>query len=330
MLISFVVLPDAFSVEHLSKPQYRDNMQILLEGIQTNGLILIDQEGLLLNKLHDKITSLINNSKSQKIVIYFEELMKMERRKIKRFIKTDISSASFFDLSEIAASIARNCKAYSLLTDPQNCQRLVETIDGELQVIPIDSYISSDVEAKRRKYLARLPPLDQMESCQFDKLIIDATRFSRWLRFYDKQIGKGGNLDLFRHGIEKILELWVKNAYFRRSELSVQLFTVADESRNRRLDPGVAYKNVKHDIVDYLVGKFDLRIDFHVKLDPNSYCHARYLQTQSFAILFERGFDFLKRNGDFKSTFITIACDSSGYLDEFRKLSEFVPDRSQK
>ena len=74
-------------------------------------------------------------------------------------------------------------------------------------MIPVPDYGSSPVEAERRRCCEKLPPVDQMAAGEFDSLIGHATRYSRWLRFFDKQIGKGTNLSHFRRGLEKILRL---------------------------------------------------------------------------------------------------------------------------
>jgi hypothetical protein len=329
MLISIVILPEAFSVEHFSKPQYQDNMQILLEGIQTNGLILVDKEDRLFKELCDKVLSLAENGKYQKIVIHFEELVKKQRARKIRFVKTNISSKPALQLSEVAARIAIDCKGCSLLTDPNTTYHstVIQTTGGKVPVIPILNYIPSNIEAERKKYLNGLPSLDMMEIGQFDKLIIDATRFSRSLKFYDKQIGKGTNLSRFRLGIKKILQLWVKNAYFPKNELSVILYTVVDESINRRTDAAEAYNKVKANLVDSLAEEFGLRFEFIMKHDPESHCHARHLQTQTFAIMFEKGFDFLENDGKLSRTFITIGGDFSDHLNEFQKLKPYIPPR---
>lgn len=328
MLVSTVVLPESFSATHFADPTYHLNMEVFLRGIHTNGLILIDADEQLYQKICDNVDRLANYGKGKTTHALFEELLKKHREKIIRFVKTQCTFNRKCQLSDVAAGVATTCKVDSLLTDPDSQPQLATATGGSVPVIAISDYIHSNIEAERRRYVESLPSLDQMATGEFDQLIIRATRFSRWLRFYDKQIGKGASLSRFQRGIERILELWITNAHFARSELSAELYTVVDESPDKQFDPSVAYHRVKKYLVEPLHHHFGIPITLSVKRDPDSKCHPRHLQTQSLAIMFERGFDILDDNGALCRTFMTLGGDYTPHLQEFRRLQEYIPPRT--
>lgn len=328
MLVSTVVLPESFSANHFADPTYHLNAEVFLRGIDTNGLILVDTEETLYHEMCDHVETLANLGKGKTTHALFEELLKKRRQKIVRFVKTDCSFNPKRQPTEVAFSVATRCKADSLVTDPANHAHLVSATGAAVQVIPLTDYIGSKVEAERRRLFESLPSLDQMAAGEFDRIITGATRFSRWLRFYDKQIGKGTGLSRFRRGIEKIIQLWVDAVHFPRNQLSIEMYTVVDDSQYKQLEPAVAYQRVKGDLVEPLQQQFGVPIKLSVKRDPDSICHPRHLQTQSVAILFEKGFDILEDDGALCRSFITAGGDSAAHLQEFRQLSEYVPPRT--
>jgi hypothetical protein len=120
----------------------------------------------------------------------------------------------------------------------------------------------------------------------------------------------------------------VDSSHFPKNQLSVELYTVCDESQHKQLEPSVAYHWVKGDLIDPLQAQFGISIKLFVKRDPDSKCHPRHLQTQSLAIMFEKGFDILDDNGALCRSFMTTGGDFTTHLQEFRQLPEYAPPRS--
>lgn len=325
MLVSTVVLPESFSARNFADPTYHLNMEVFLRGIDTNGLILVDAEERLYEQMCDLVAPLANIGKGKVTHALFEELLKKRRQKIVRFVKTGCSFNPNIKPSEVASCVAAQCKADSLLSDPENIAQLKGATVSSVQVIPITEYSSSSVETERSRCVESLPSMDQMASGEFDKLIVGATRFSRWVRFYDKQIGKGNNLSRFRRGMEKILQAWTGAAHFPKDQLSIDLYTVIDESQHKKYEPPVAYYRVKGDLVDPLQQQFGIPIKLFVKRDPDSKCHSRHLQSQSLAIMFDKGFDILEDNNTLCRSFMTLGGNFTDHLQEFRKLPEYLP-----
>jgi hypothetical protein len=215
MLLSTVVLPDSFALDHFDNdPSYYKDMKVFLEGINTNGLIIVDADNRLYEQICDRVESLARHGKGKAIHVLFEELLKKHRQKSTRFVKSDCSLGKIPNLCEVVTTVASACKADALLADSIIQQQLGPTIGGGVPVVSISDYIFSQLEAERRRCVEALPCFDEMKDGEFETHIVRATRFSRWIRFYDKQIGKGKSLPRFRRGIEKVLQLWLDHAYF--------------------------------------------------------------------------------------------------------------------
>ena len=327
MLMSAVVLPEAFAKSHFEDPTYHLNTEILLRGIDANGLILVDAKGRLYNQLCDNVEQLAGTKKGKTTHALFEELLKKKReQKIVRFVSTQFIPHASSSESESCASLTLHCRPDAVIAQPDEAGRLAIRLGSSPPVISTPDYIGSRFEAQRRRFFESLPPLDHMASGEFDRLIVGATRYTKWLRFYDKQIGKGSGLPRFRRGIERILALWTANAYFPLDQLSAELFTAVDKSISPICDTQTAHNRVRIEIAESLSQQFDVPFQFYFKQDSGqkSISHPRHLQTQSIAIMFEKGFDFIENDGSFSRT--TIKPDSCGmHLQEYRQLTNYTP-----
>jgi hypothetical protein len=325
MLMTAVVLPDAFDATHFADPSYHLNTEMFLRGIDSNGLILVDSEERLYHELCEAVDPLARLGKGKNTHALFEELLKKRRQKVLRFVKTCCSVNGSPSTADVATQVVGHCGADALLVDPASHPKVGAGAPLGCAVIPVPDYHNSPFEAERRRCSERLPPVDQMPAGHFDDLIKRCTRYTRWLRLFDKQIGKANNLSHFRRGIERILRLWTSVAHFPKTELHVELFTVVDESSYASFPPAVAYRRVKTDLVDALAAAFGLRIDLHFKKDDRSICHARHLQTQCLAISFEAGFDFIEEDGTLRRNFVKIDGGCLDHLQEYRQLPEYRP-----
>jgi hypothetical protein len=324
MLMATVVHPEAFDETHFADPRYHLNTEVLLRGIDSNGLVLLDTEERLYQTLCDSVEPLARLGKGKNTHALFEELLKKHRQKIVHFVKTRCSVNRNVQITDVVTQVARQCKADALVVASVNHSSVIAAALPNTPVISVPDYISSPVENKRRLWCERLPPVDQMP-LEFDALIERCTRYSCWLRFFDKQIGKGNSLSHFRRGIERILRLWLNAAHFPQDNLHAELFTVVDDSSYAKLSPDVAYRRVKDNLIQSLERDLGLRIELHFKHDVNSICHARHLQTQSLAISFDAGFDFINEDGTLRRNFIRIDGGCLEHLQEYRKLPNYNP-----
>ena len=269
MLMAVVLLPESFSAIHFADPTYHLHMEVLLRGIDANGLILVDAEERLYRQICDYVEPLASIGKAKTTHALFEELLKRRRQKVVRFVKTNCSFSFDRPSADVATCVAVQCKADGFVVDPSSVSQIAENLAGSVLVIPATEYISSNIETERRRCYESLPSLDQMATGEFDQLIVAATRFSLWLRFYDKQIGKATSLSRFKRGIERILSLWINAAHFPKAQLSAELFTVVDESPYKQYEPSVAYHRVKGDLIDPLQTHFGIPIKSTFKRDCN-------------------------------------------------------------
>jgi hypothetical protein len=193
------------------------------------------------------------------------------------------------------------------------------------QLTPLGAYIGSVFEDRRRRAFELLPPIDQQQAADVARLLTEATRFSKWLRFYDKQVGKGRSLSHFLRGVEQLMKLWVNSAHFPASELSVEFFTCVDDAPDADLKPDVAYNRYIGDLIAPLRGRFSMPIKAFFKKDAQNLCHDRYLQVQAGAFSVSRGFDFVNPNGSYRRCVIRVEPGCIDHLQEYRNLPDFKP-----
>src|SRR4051794_25104399 len=124
MLMTAVVLPDAFSAAHFAEPGYHLNTEMFLRGIDSNGLILLDAEERLYNELCDTVDPLARLGKGKNTHALFEELLKKRRQKVLRFVKTCCSVNGSPSTADVATQVVGHCGADALLVDPGSQTKL--------------------------------------------------------------------------------------------------------------------------------------------------------------------------------------------------------------
>ena len=156
-----------------------------------------------------------------------------------------------------------------------------------------------------------------MSATERDDLFVRSTRYSKWLRFYDKQIGTGANTTSFERGIRYLVSVWSKSAHY--SDLDyVEIVTSV-----RKNDPdemGVVKRKLKKELLLRLKKRFDLRFSLRIFLDPGGDFHARHLETSSTILLMERGFDLLRTQDTFKRSFVKLDREARLHLKDYRSL----------
>ena len=335
-MLTFCVLhPGTFSLEQFADPHYGRFARSFLRNLFSNSLLLIDHQGCLLDELELKISQLPIKHR-QELEIHLESLRISLRSKKSRQVivkcspeRCPISKNQSSDRK--CGVLSKNTSVDAVVCGAGDLRSLQAEIPAGL-LIELPDYDDSSVESTRRSWLDGLPPVDQMGDGQFDELIIRVTRYSTWLRFYDKQIGKGTNPSNFRRGIERILQLWVRNCHFVPQTVEI-ITTESDsevardgefENQRRRERSRQAIATVKERIVTPLERTYSLRFSLSVKQDGSNTFHARHLQSQTSNILFERGFDFINEDGSFRRAFIQMANGAQSHLQEYRLSSESV------
>jgi hypothetical protein len=318
MLMSAVVHPEAFASTHFDAQGYRDHVEMFLRGMQSNGVLLVDSDKRLLNALSDQIDAL-GTKCGQQIRIRFEELRKPGRSRV---VVTRCRCNATLNTLEAARAVHDATRSDGLIVSPDTTRLLQSGIGSDSdELTSMAAYISSAFETSRHMHLEHQPLLDQMGSDAFAAQIIRLTRFSKRLRFYDKQIGADGNLQGFRRGLGRILSLWTANAYHVRTSLTAEIYTCVQATQR---PTEVVYQRLKDDIAAELSNAAGVQIGLFLKDDPGHLTHDRYLQTDSLAVYFSKGFDFLDRDGSLHRCSMRVDNTAHEHLSEYRGLSNHL------
>ncbi len=228
----------------------------------------------------------------------------------------------------MAVHLKKLTEADVLIVAGESFEQLKTEQRTDTSIVPLSEYRDSNFEQQRRKYESGTASIDALSRAEVDMLIIQAIRFAKWIRFYDRYIERGKNKIRFRKGIEYILTLWQEHGFFVRQQgiRDVTIFTCAergpkDESKRREWKQE-SYDKITRDVIQPLTKKFPWPIKLSVKTDPNAISHARHLETEHAVIRFDSGFDLFTKDGEFKRNFFTLHVAERTHLKEYRELPD--------
>ena len=320
MLVSAVLDPSAFDAAYFDA-LYTIHAEDFLKGIKTNGLLIIDSD----RKLQDAIVNKFKdapNRYGQRLPILLEELLKNRKRRVVecRILPNSVASQELLDL---ICHLKTHTKTDALIVGSENFEKLRFDPEHRHGIVPLFEYRDSNFEKDRQRYCEGFGPIDTLFRSEVDEIVIRSVRFSKWLRFYDKQIGTGNNTSNFRRGISYILSLWKEHGLFasRQGIGNVEIFTCRDEHiPDDRIDD--VNRKINRELMVRLKERFPSwwQIKLSVKDDFNGIFHARYLETQHAIIRIDRGFDLFKENGEFRRNFFTLNMMENSHLRECRDL----------
>ncbi len=195
MLVSAVVDPSAFDVAYFDE-LYTIQTVDFLKGIQRNGILIVDAENRLRDALVEQVVSLpIKPQQRLRFLIQEILLKKKSKRVIACFVSlNDIASVPFLDL---AYHLKTDTKTDALIVGKESLETLQSDRRFNESIIPLSEYRDSDFEASRQQYENKIGPIDTLLKTEVDNLVIRSVRFTKWLRFFDPQIGKGNNTSRF-------------------------------------------------------------------------------------------------------------------------------------
>jgi len=319
MLMTAVIQPESLDRDYFSILGYRDQAEMFFRGLESNGLILVDPDGRLLAELNSRVQAL-STKDGQQIQIRLAELQKKQRRRIVFVDRTICACPQSLSPLHTALTVCQSCRPDTLIVDTKSQPQINAPQSASLT--PLGSYISSDYEKRRHYYLDQTPPIDKMAAGEFDDDIVRCTRFSQIVRIYDKQIGHGSSLGGFRQGIGRILALWVANAHFPKSSLAAEIYTCVQKSRE---PVDVIYARIRDLLLHRLHREHGVRVTLFFKEDDASITHDRFLQTNSVALSFSKGFDYLNENGDLQRCSVKIDNGAYEHLQDYRNLKDHKP-----
>src|SRR5271157_244139 len=321
MLISVVIDPQSFDRTLFLTPGYRDQAEILFRGLESNGLLLADSESKLLNDLDEKLGKL-STKDGQQLQIRFAEMRKRPGHRLILVDPSRCNTQHCSDLHHVACTVRKRCSGDSVILDEPTYEGFQSRRMPCDSFTPLSRYISSDLELERRRFMEQLPFIDQMKPGEFDDLISRSVRFSKTLRFFDKQIGKGGSLGRFKAGIERILRLWNMNCHFPKSILRAELYTCVPDTTFKP-EP-VVHQRVLEGISQPLSREFGVPFTLYWKEDSDRISHDRYLQSDNVSLYFSKGFDFID-GGSLQRCKIQVDNGAALHLAEYRKLKDSRP-----
>ena len=79
MLMTAVIHPEAFNHAHFATPGYRDQAEMLLRGLEINGLLILDPDSQLLKELRTRLEGL-SFKDGQQLQIRLAELQNNRKR----------------------------------------------------------------------------------------------------------------------------------------------------------------------------------------------------------------------------------------------------------
>ena len=333
MIVYAVVSPSVFQAVYFEIPGYRDQVVLFFRSLQSNAVLLIDPEGSLLEDIEAAIKQLSIKFR-QDLEIRVAELRKSlrEKRRCRAVVKLCRSHCN----AARSQPPVQRCLSVALASIPDAVfvpdggDEYLSVRNAGLVAVRMSEYSRSDFEVLRRRYMEDLPPVDQLAPHDFDELIIRATKYSTWLRVFDKQIGKGKNVSNFRRGVERILKVWATHAHFfpQRLEIVTAEATVRtgteDEFQQTRKEQLVreAIQRVAHLLVEPLRRDYRQEVYVSVKQDHDGIFHARHLQTQTAVLLVERGFDIEKDDGGLRRNFLKWDLGGQEHVEECRRLPD--------
>jgi hypothetical protein len=321
MLMTAVIQPEAFDQTHFTTPGYRDQAEMLLRGLESNGLLILDANCVLLRAINDRI-ELLSTKDGQQLQIRWAELQKNERRRVLLADRSVCACPTSLPLLEAAKAVHAYTRTDTLIVDAVSHSQLQANGYPISSVTPLSAYISSEFERQRHYYLDKIPSIDKMAPGEFDSHIVRLTRFAKRLRFYDKQIGKGSSLGGFRIGIGKIISLWVANAHYPHSTLSAEIYTCVQKTHE---PTNVVHSRILASLVQRVATDNRLPITLFFKEDSPALTHDRHLQTDSVPVSFSKGFDFMEDDGTLHRCVVKIENGAYEHLQEYRNLKDYKP-----
>lgn len=326
MIVSAVIDPESLDrVLFENDPLYGAGAQSFFETLEDAGVLLVDPDKRVLARLVDRVSSL-----PPKHGITIQGVLMDVLYKGKRLVKCSSGSGAR-SFSDAIHALAKSNGPDGFVTHPDRIEQTREVV-LEPQAITLDAYPTSELHATHRQ-LGSLPSsIHRWSQAQAQDAFARALRYAPYLRFFDKQIGKGGRMGGFERGIAYLLDVWHKCSAHADGG-TVEIYTLAKHyvppgsdtthrvSELRQI--GAAIDKVQTDLIQPLEKRFGNSIQLHVKQAPPGDVHARHLRAGPILIQFDRGFDFIKANGDFKPS-NPVKLDLRAFDDviEFRRLPD--------
>jgi len=283
MLFSSVIDPEALNPlpNESANLRARDGLIFFLRGVIANGIVFDDSRTRMLELVAKKVDEA--GRRDTQLGALFTEVLKL--------YKVRLPVPNGFPLeAEGANALKATCdfgKADCLLS------RRSVALASKCLVAPED-YSLSSFEDDRRAASEHAVSLDRMSEKEREKFLERIFKHARWIRIYDKQIGRSQDVRHFRDGIAWLLKGRQRHGLFAADFLDIYTMAPRQDSRSNLRD---WQRELEEDLRQWLTRAFGLKVRIYFKADPDGIFHARYLQTNLACVQLDRGFDLFRRNG---------------------------------
>lgn len=334
MFVYCSIDPEIFTNSYISDVNIRNNLEFFLKSIKDNNVIIaIDPGGEIEKHLTDNISAL-STKLGQQLQIIYSELLKVKRYKLIKIYNKNFTYPSIAYLSiDIVKMLYLICQLDGIVTTHKTASKLLaEKFCKYENLIDTKAILACYFEKLRARLLID-QSLDLMHEKDVEERFIRLLKFTSWIRLYDKQLGKGENIEGFYEGFNYILEVYKKyGMHIDPLKTTIEIFTCIAEPIYPNETETIRFRKksvadlkldeIKKNIINPLSKKYQLPIKIHFKNDVDNIFHARFLETENSNILFERGFDLFKKNGELRRNFLKIF-NTSSHLSECRALDDY-------
>ena len=293
-------MPDAVKESANSRVDLAQ-IKMVLSDVWNAGRLLVDRDERLKSALVEQVRVLPSHGAGQHVQSLFAEIAK----KPGKIIVSNKQSVKGTDY-HIAKQLAYSEKLDGVMVDTKSLNRL-EKDKETLSKIAFTPrlYADSHVYDLKSEYTTTLN-LGEMSADKFAELFSRLTRHSKKISIYDKQIGRGNNVESFLKGIGLISKHWKGSKNFDPTCCSLEINTLVEHHIRKGLESHRTkevdlihqqFKKVLDKLVKPLATYLGIPVTLRFKRCEEEYhyreYHARYLKTDASLLHIDTGFDFV-------------------------------------
>lgn len=178
MGVSTVLDPTTFNEAYFNKA-YQIHARNLLDGIEKDGLLIIDSENELRDAIFKQIESLRTKYRQQ-LQIRFEELFKAKKDQVVECCILS-NNASLRNLLDLAYYLRTVSEADTLIVGSENLETLKANREYSEGIVLLSEYHESNFGKSYQEYHGRLESIETLPKLEIGDTIIHSEQFNDWL-----------------------------------------------------------------------------------------------------------------------------------------------------
>ncbi len=329
MFLAAVMDPAILGQQCCKEKGYVKDLLHILEGIDSNGLLLLDPHKKLAREMVRLAEGMVGRPELDRAREIIEEWIKphLNSRVVPRHIPIAtcpdemIAERQNRDLLDLGIEVRKKARGDVLLSPDANASILKRLGESDFHVPP-ENYGMSDQESERQKWKKGLEP-SQLTIESLDILITRTVRHASEVRIFDKMIGESKDMEKWAIGIQYVLDVWKREGLYPAAKCLVHIITCCEKT----------YGPDRKDVYEKMKGlkarlSFPGDIHLHLKLPQNgSEFHARFLQAGSAVLRLDRGVDFFTSGKKRRLIRQFVNVDRAfGHLERYFSLPEYKPE----